>query len=60
MAVTCYCDDGGSNKSSLAMVGGLLMNRERYLKLDAGWKKILYAYRLESIHMQDFIRPNGR
>jgi hypothetical protein len=42
------------------MIGGLVMNRERFKRLDDGWKQMLYKYRLDSIHMTDFIRPNGR
>jgi hypothetical protein len=59
-AITCYCDDGGSDKSDLAMIGGLVMNRDRFKRLDAGWRKMLCDYRLNSIHMADFVRPNGR
>jgi len=36
------------------------MHKEQYTKLSDAWDNLLRQYRLESIHMQDFIRPQGR
>ena len=56
--ITCYLDDSDSER--LGFIGGTVMHREQYDRLSAAWGALLYEYRLESIHMQDFIRPQGR
>jgi hypothetical protein len=60
LAVTCYCDDGGSEDHAVALIGGLVMNRDRFLRLDKRWQAMLHEHRIQSVHMNDFVRPNGR
>lgn len=59
--VTCYCDDSGSHEeAAVAVVGGLLMNKTGFMAFDSKWNEILHEFRLERIHMNDFVRPNGK
>jgi hypothetical protein len=61
LAVTCYCDDSGSHEESqVAVVGGVLMNKPSFLNFDRAWERMLHDFRIEGIHMRDFIRPHGR
>ena|SRR5450755_3456556 len=61
LAVTCYCDDSGSHEESkVAVVGGVLMNKPSFLHFDQAWDAILKDFRIDGIHMKDFIRPYGR
>ena len=36
------------------------MNRSGFLSFEGYWNRILHDYRLDSIHMTDFVRPYGR
>lgn len=59
--VTCYLDDSGIEPDQkVAVIGGLVMRWEDFFRLDAQWKRVLKRYSLESIHMVDFVRPNGK
>jgi hypothetical protein len=61
LALTCYCDDSGTHaESPVAVVGGVVMSKPRFIEMDALWKKMLHVFRIDKIHMQDFVRPNGR
>jgi hypothetical protein len=60
LSVACYCDDGGSEEHAIAMIGGLVTDREHFLRLDKAWQKMLHEHRIDSVHMADFVRPNGR
>jgi len=60
LAVTCYCDDGGSEEHAIALIGGLVMNKTQFLRFDQAWQKMLHEHRINSLHMTDFVRPNGR
>jgi hypothetical protein len=61
LALTCYCDDSGTHaESPLAIVGGVVMNKPRFQEMEGDWGKMLHIFRIEKIHMQDFVRPNGR
>jgi hypothetical protein len=61
MALTCYCDDSGSDDlSKIAVVGGLLLSENRFIALCEGWQRILREFRLDKIHMRDFARSHGR
>ncbi len=60
-AVTCYCDDSGSHEeAAIAVVGGMLMNKPSFLDFDANWKDILHEFRIDGLHMKDFVRPYGK
>ena len=59
--VTCYCDDSASHEQSRwAILGGALMNKPMFAQFDAEWEKVLEDFRVEAIHMKDFIRPHGK
>ena len=61
MPLTCYCDDSGSHdQAKVAVVGGLLLTKERFVSLHGQWKKILDEFRLDKVHMRDFVRPHGK
>lgn len=61
LALTCYCDDSGSHdESEAAVVGAVLMNKPRFIEFYLDWRKILKEFRIDGIHMQDFVRPYGR
>jgi hypothetical protein len=61
MVLTCYCDDSGSHEeSTYAVVGGIVMDKRRYIGLHQKWYEILKEFRIDKIHMQDFVRPHGR
>jgi hypothetical protein len=60
-SMICYCDDSGSHEECpVAVVGSILLNKEQFINLDAKWNKLLDEFKLESIHMKDFVRPDGR
>jgi len=57
----CYCDDSGSHEESkVAVVGSIVLNKERFLNLDRKWDKLLDEFKIDGIHMADFVRPHGR
>jgi len=61
MALTCYCDDSGSHEeSTFAVVGGIVMDKKRFIGLHHRWYDILREFRLDKIHMREFVRPSGR
>lgn len=61
LALTCYCDDSGSHdESEFAVVGGVLMNKPRFMEFQPEWEKLLKEFRIEKLHMADFIRPYGK
>ncbi len=61
MPLTCYCDDSGSDDlSKVAVVGGLVLTKDRFVALWADWEVLLKEFRLDKIHMKDFVRPHGR
>jgi|SRR5665213_229672 len=58
---TCYMDDSGTdNQTAIALIGGSVFDRVGFLRLDTRWKKMLVEHRIESLHMQDFVRPYGK
>jgi hypothetical protein len=59
LAVTCYCDDGGSEEHAIALIGGLVMNKTQFLRFARAWQKMLYDYRIDFVHMTDFVRANN-
>lgn len=60
MSVAVHCDDSGSHEGSkFVVVGSTIMNKQGFIDLDHAWKKIIHEFRLESIHMHDFVRPFG-
>ena len=60
-SLICYCDDSGSHEeSTVAVVGGILLSKERFINLNAKWDEILHEFKIEGIHMRDFVRPHGR
>jgi hypothetical protein len=61
MALTCYCDDSGTHReSTYAVVSGIVMKKDGFLGLCEDWSEILREFRIEKIHMTDFVRPFGR
>jgi hypothetical protein len=59
-ALTCYCDDSGSHEESkFAVVGGIVLDRKRFVAMHHRWYEILKDFRLSKIHMKDFVRPGG-
>jgi hypothetical protein len=61
LSVTCYCDDSGTHdQSRVAVVGAILMNKPRFTEFYVEWRKILKEFRIDGIHMTDFVRPYGR
>jgi hypothetical protein len=61
LALTCYCDDSGSHdESEFAVVGGVLMNKPRFIEFQPEWEKLLREFRIDKLHMVDFVRPYGK
>ena len=55
MALTCYCDDSGSHEeASRAVVGGIVLTKDRFIALCARWEKIRREFRIEEIHMREW------
>jgi hypothetical protein len=55
MALTCYCDDSGSHEQAkVAVVGGLVLTKDRFTELCGRWKAILKEFKLEKIHMREW------
>jgi hypothetical protein len=60
---TCYLDDSineSSDPSPATLIGGLLLDRASFIRLDSRWRKMLREHRIESMHMTDFVRPHGK
>jgi hypothetical protein len=57
VAVTCYCDD--SDSDALAFIGGPVFNRSSFIKFNQEWARMLHLYRIDAVHMTDFVRPHG-
>jgi hypothetical protein len=61
IAVTCYCDDSGTHdQAEIAVVGATVMNKARFIEFNIDWEKILREFRIDKVHMTDFVRPHGR
>jgi hypothetical protein len=61
VALTCYCDDSGSHEQSkISVVGGLLLVKDRFISLCGQWEGVLHEFKIDKIHMRDFIRPHGK
>lgn len=62
LALTHYIDDSGSDeKSSLAVMGGPVFDRNGFLALEREWTHTLSSHEVEPpIHMKEFARPHGR
>jgi hypothetical protein len=60
--VTFYLDESGTHEgSAIAVVGGLLLNKEGFRALDDTWREILARHSiLPPLHMKEFRRPDGR
>lgn len=57
-AVTCYCDD--SDSDTLAFIGGPVFNRWSFLRFNEEWAWTLDYFKIDFIHMNDFVRPHGK
>lgn len=57
----CYLDESGTDEnSSTAVLGGLLLEPDRFYYLDSEWFKALSKHHIESpLHMREFV-PHGR
>ena len=61
LAVTCYSDDSASHEESeWVVVGGVVMNKPNFIHFNSQWEILLKEFRLDFLHMTDFIRPYGR
>jgi hypothetical protein len=61
LALTCYCDDSGSHdESEFAVVGAVLMNKPRFIEFQPEWEKLLKEFRIDKLHITDFVRPYGK
>jgi hypothetical protein len=58
--LTCYVDDSGTHEQSKSVVlGGLFMDHQNFVRFDKKWRTMLYRYKINSLHMTDFVRPHG-
>jgi len=61
LALTCYCDDSGSHDDSeFAVVGAVLLSKPRFIDFQPEWGKLLKEFRIDKLHMADFVRPYGK
>lgn len=59
--LACYVDDSGTdNQSPLVVLGACVMDRDAFIRFDGKWRRMLDQYRIESLHMTDFVRPYGK
>jgi Protein of unknown function (DUF3800) len=59
--LSCHCDDSGSHEEAkVSVVGGIVLSAPRFIDLFVRWGKILKEFRLDKIHMRDFVKPHGR
>ena len=57
----CYVDDSGTDEQSpLVTVGAWVLEKDSFIRFDGKWRRMLDAYQIESLHMNDFVRPNGK
>jgi hypothetical protein len=42
------------------ILGGCVLHKESFIRLEQQWSKMLSAYRVNSLHMADFVRLTGR
>lgn len=59
MAATCYLDDSGTEDRTV-LLGGCIMGKDSFIRLEKRWLKLLSEFRIESLHMTDFVRPHGQ
>ncbi len=62
-AVRIYLDESGGEDPGTphAVVGGMIINRSRYLEFEDAWDAMLDRYCLTPpLHMKEFGRPHGR
>ena len=58
-AATCYLD-GSSLETKAAILAGCVLDRNSFIRLERRWSKLLSDFRIDSLHMTDFVRPHGR
>jgi len=58
-ALTCYLDESGLEKQTV-LLAGCVLSKVSHIRLDERWRRLLYRYRIDSLHMTDFVRPHGR
>ncbi len=57
----CYGDDSGTEEQSpIVLLGAILLDKHNFILLDERWRRMLRQFRLESLHIADFVRPHGR
>ena len=56
VGMTCYLDESGTdNDSTVAVVGGLVMDMKQYFWLDVAWRKVLAKHNIPwPLHMKEF------
>ena len=62
MLLTHYCDDSGSHEDSqYVVIGGPILDKSRFIKLDKRWSRLLSRHRITPpLQMKDFARPHGK
>ena len=57
----CYVDDSGTHEQSdIVVLGGIMVDRANFTRFDEKWRPMLHRYRIDSLHMTDFVRPHGK
>lgn len=61
MLLTCYADESGTDSdSSVAVVGGVMLDKSQFFWLDVAWRKCLDKHHIPwPLHMRDF-GPRGK
>lgn len=61
MVATCYLDDSGIEETApVTVLAGCVLGKDAFLALSAQWSAMLRKFRINSLHMKDFIRPHGK
>jgi len=58
--ITCYLDESGTDDlSPTAVVGGVLMDKPRFISFDSAWRSLLDKHKIPFVHMKEF-GPHGK
>ncbi|MEO8097225.1 MAG: DUF3800 domain-containing protein [Acidobacteriota bacterium] len=61
MVASCYLDDSGiEDAAQVTVLAGCVLGKDAFLKLSDKWAALLHRFRIESLHMTDFVRPHGK
>ena len=53
-------DSGTHEQSDIVVLGAILLDRNVFIRLDKKWRAMLHRYRIDSLHLTDFVRPYGK